>query len=192
LLWAAALTLSPLVLGLLGWAEWEDKNDDNTPPNKKAALPSTFPKNSGTWSEKLKTWNRQRKARQFLAKHTRPSAPVAINEERETLQKIRNNRGTESNFPALHSLKITSNVSPIKGHNKHTESTELNGLRYASEWLHMQKAGRIKRESLAFASKVKSREGVNKVIQALLNNRSLYRYSNGQLFKPEIKMRGRS
>jgi len=184
LLWAAALTLSPLVLGLLGWATWEESKPDNDKPKKQAPLPATLTNNRGTWGESLKKWNRQRKARKFLAKHTRPSVSIASNEGRETLSQVRNTRGSEGNFPAPHSLKPVSNITPINNHNQHTQAVNLNGLRYASEWLEGQPEGRIKRDNLAFASKVKSREGVNKVIQALLDNGLLDRHSNGQLYKP--------
>ena len=185
LLWAAALTLSPLVLGLLGWAEWEDKNDDNTPPNKKAALPSTLRKNRGTWQESAQKWNRERKARKFLKKHTRPAVSVA-HELRETPSTLHTASGNVRTFPAAHG----DNVRPIKGNNQHTETLNLNAFKYAVEWLAGQSFGRITRDKLAFASKLKSRTGVSLIIEKLINDGLLYRHANGQLFKTDTMEQG--
>jgi len=185
LLWSAALTLSPLVLGLLGWAAWEERKPPEDKPKKKAPLLSTIRNTSGTWKENAIKWNRQRKARSFMKKHARPSAPVAI-EERETPSTLRKNSGNVGTFPTLHSVKTANtNISPIKGHNMHTQGADMNGLRYAREWLEGQPQGRIKREKLAFASKIKGREGVNKIIKVLLEEGVLDRHKNGQLYKPE-------
>lgn len=178
LLWAAALTLSPLVLGLLGWAEWEEKNDDNTPSKKKASLPSTVASNSGMWGEKVKIWNDRRKVRQFLKKHARP-VPSIAHELRETHATLPTTSGSVPTFPAAHA----DNVRPIKGNNQHTETLNLNALKYAAEWLAGQSFGRVRREKLAFASKLKSRSGVSLIIEKLINDGLLYRHANGQLFK---------
>lgn len=184
LLWSAALTLSPLVLGLLGWATWEESKPDDK-PRKKEPAPSTVSSNSASWKDSFTTWNNRRKVRNFLKKHTRPAVATASTEGRETPPQVRNNSRSVGIFPAPQLVKTGSNISPINNHNQHTKAADMNGVRYATEWLNSQEVGRIKRENLAFACKVKSREGVNKIIQSLLDQGLLSRHNNGQLYKPE-------
>jgi hypothetical protein len=81
-------------------------------------------------------------------------------------------------------------VRPIKGNNQHTETLNLNGLKYAAEWLAGQSFGRVTRDKLAFASKLKSRAGVSLIIEKLITNGLLYRHANGQLFKADTMGQG--
>jgi len=73
----------------------------------------------------------------------------------------------------------------VKGHNGATPAEELNGLKYAKEWLREQPIGRVTRHKLGLVSKIKNREGVTKVIDALIDQGLLERLSNGHLAKPK-------
>ena len=73
----------------------------------------------------------------------------------------------------------------MKGHNGATPAEELNGLKYAKEWLREQPIGRVTRHKLGLVSKIKNREGVTKVIDALIDQGLLERLSNGHLAKPK-------
>lgn len=134
LLWAGALTLSPLVIMVLVSGDLGLKS-----PHKKRKL-------------------------------ERETGREKITEETE-------NSATQDFFSAL--------VNPVKGHNGATPAEELNGLKYAKEWLREQPIGRVTRHKLGLVSKIKNREGVTKVIDALINQGLLERLSNGHLTKPK-------
>jgi len=138
LLWAGALTLSPLVIMVLV---------------------------SGDLG--LKKSHKTRKQEREI--------------ERQKSAEEAYNRATQDEFDAL--------VDPVKGHNGSTPVDELNGLRYAREWLRQQPLGRITRHKLGLVSKIKNREGVTKVIDALIDQGLLERLSNGHLAKPKGVLR---
>ena len=126
LLWAGALTLSPIVIMLLVGAE----------------LASSKAK-SERQTEKQKTAGEG------------------------------NNSATQRSATAL--------VDPVKGHNGATPVEALNGLKYVREWLKKQEAGRVTRHKIALVSKLKSREAVGKIIDALIDENKLERLTNGHL-----------
>ena len=134
LLWASALTLSPLVIMILVAGELSSKKISK--PRKE---------------------ERQKNATKVC------------------------NSATQGDFIAP--------VEPAKGHNQTTSTEALNGLKYAKEWLKQQRIGRITRHKLALVSKIKSREGVSKVIDALIDQGILERMSNGHLAKPKGELR---
>ena len=76
-------------------------------------------------------------------------------------------------------------MNPIKGNNQHTEAVDLNGLNHAKLWLKEQPAGRVTRDKITKASKIKSREGVTKVISSLIDLGLLKQLANGQYIKPD-------
>lgn len=93
-----------------------------------------------------------------------------------------NLRGTERISPAPETCEIT----PQKGHNQHTKTIYLNGLKYARQWLMQQPLGRIQKSRLQAASKVKGRETINKIVSQLLSEGVLVRMGNGQLAKSAL------
>ena len=103
------------------------------------------------------------------------------NEERQKNAVQTCNSGTQNDFAA--------HVEPVKGHNGTTPVEALNGLNYAKEWLEGQPIGRITRHKIALVSKIKGREGVTKVIDALIDLGMLERLNNGQLSKPKHRLR---
>lgn len=134
LLWAGALTLSPLVIMILMSGELNSKK-----------------------VSKKRNAERQKNAVQAC------------------------NSRTQNDFVA--------HVEPAKGHNGTTPVEALNGLKYAKEWLEGQPIGRITRHKIALVSKIKGREGVTKVIDALIDLGMLERLNNGQLSKPKHRLR---
>ena len=133
LLWAAALTLSPIVIMLLIGTEFT---------SKKAVK------------------NRQ--------------------DERQTQRHdqstLTEKRATQATSAAL--------VVPVKGHNGTTPVDHLNGLKYCIEWLKKQPAGAVTRAKIGLVSKIKNRNGVTKIINALLDQGRLIKLNNGKLSKP--------
>lgn len=97
--------------------------------------------------------------------------------ERQKTTGETSNSATQGFFNAL--------VDPVKGHNGSTPAQELNGLKYVREWLREQPIGRVTRHKIGLVSKIKSREGVTKVIDALIDQGLLERLSNGHLAKPK-------
>lgn len=77
----------------------------------------------------------------------------------------------------------------MKWHNGATPAEHLNGLKYCLEWLKIQPTGRVTRAKLGLVSKIKNREGVTKIITALIDQGRLVRLNNGQLSKPEHHLR---
>jgi len=138
LLWAGALTLSPLVIMVLVSGDMGLKK-----PQKKQKL-------------------EREKEQQKTTEETKSSS----------MQNI-----------------VNALVDPVKGHNGSTPTEELNGLKYANEWLREQPIGRVTRHKLGLVSKIKSREGVTKVIDALINQGLLERLSNGHLAKTKRGLR---
>lgn len=80
----------------------------------------------------------------------------------------------------------TNQITPKKGHNQHTKTLYLNGLKYARQWLTQQPEGRIQKSRLQMASKVKGRETINKIVSQLLEEGILIRMGNGQLAKSDL------
>lgn len=135
LLWAGALTLSPIIIMLLVSAELA--------------------------SSKVKT---ERK----LTPETKP--------------RVTKSRSTQPTNTALE-------VPAVRGHNGATPVQELNGLKYCIEWLKSQPVGRVTRAKIGLVSKIKNREGVTKIITALIDQGRLVRLNNGQLSKPSSQLR---
>lgn len=175
LLWAGALTLSPLVIMLLISAE---KPSTTTTPSKKAPRPAEMPTTRSSWTEKLQNWRNRRKVRQFMAKTQRAKTAFELRQKNAELPE---NRALQTNFVAAQ----RENVAPVKGNNQHTEAVDLNGLNHAKAWLKEQAKGRVTRDKITRASKIKSREGVSKIIEALIEAGLLQRLANGQYIKPE-------
>ena len=88
-------------------------------------------------------------------------------------------QGSDTNTPA----PIHNEVTPKKGNNQHTKTVFLNGLKYARLWLEKQPMGRIQKNRLQAASKVKGRETINKIVSQLIEEGALTRMGNGQLAK---------
>ena len=171
LVWAAGLTLSPLVVMMLVAAEFMSTNaaagaqaqnhqpTPPTPPEDKKPKP-----------------------------HPRPEEP-------ERVANFPAQQGNTRPFPAPHPIPAACNDRPtvaekvegVRGHNKHTPTLDLNGLKKASVWLEGQPVGRITRNKLQAASGVKGRESVSKIIGELINRGELTRLGNKQLAKPEVK-----
>ena len=169
LLWAAALTLSPLVIMLLINNE---KPTTSAPKAKQSPLP--------TKKTKLSMWTHLGSliASKFSLKKR---AVLQRTPERETVAEFTEDRATQTEFPAL--------IDPVKGHNGATPAEHLNGLKYCLEWLKIQPTGRVTRAKLGLVSKIKNREGVTKIITALIDQGRLVRLNNGQLSKPEHHLR---
>ena len=184
LLWSAAITLSPLVFSLIGYAEFRKKPQGSTSPQIKAPLPSEMTANRSSWPEKLQNWQNQRKVRQFIKKTTNQRQAKNANELRQKNAELTESRATQSNFVAA----PRENIAPLKGNNQHTEAVELNGLNHAKLWLKEQPAGRVTRDKITRASKIKSREGVTKVITSLIDLGLLRKLANGQYIKPDRPM----
>jgi hypothetical protein len=180
LLWAGAMTLSPLVIVLLVVAEFNGTSHDTPQPRKKAPMLNAQKTTlRSLWRGKAQNWRNKRKVRRFMAQPSKN----AHNEERHISAQMTENRALQAVFPAPN----CSNVVPIKGHNAHTQAVNLNGLKYATQWIKKQVGGRITRAKLGHISKVKSREGVTKIIDALIDNGLLIRLNNGQLYTAHNK-----
>lgn len=176
LLWAGALTLSPLVIMLLISAE--KPSTTTTPPSKKAPHLAEVTTTRSSWAEKLQNWRNRRKVRQFMAKTQRATTAFELRQKNAELTE---NRALQHNFVAAQ----RESVAPVKGNNQYTEAVDLNGLNHAKAWLKEQAKGRVTRDKITRASKIKSREGVSKIIEALIEAGLLQRLANGQYIKPE-------
>jgi len=174
LLWAGALTLSPLVIMLLINAE----KPTTTLPRQKAPLPAEVTTTRASWTEKLQNWQNKRKVRKFMAQKQQAKPAFELRQKNAELPE---NRASQINFVAAQG----KNVAPVKGNNQHTEAVDLNGLNHAKAWLQEQAKGRVTRDKITRASKIKSREGVSKIIKALIEAGLLQRLANGQYIKPE-------
>jgi len=82
-------------------------------------------------------------------------------------------------------LLPANDIQPIKGHNQHTPTVDLNGLKRAKAWLEKQKAGRVTKARLSASSKVYGRDGINRIINELIDSGLLVRLGNGQISKPQ-------
>ena len=133
LLWAGALTLSPIIIMLLISTEFASS----------------------------KTLKKRKEERQT---------------QRETTPTLTDNRATQKDFAAL--------IVPVKGHDGATPVEHLNGLKYCIEWLKKQPAGRVTRAKVGLVSKIKNRDGVTRIIDALIGQGRLIKLNNGQLSKP--------
>ena len=181
LLWSAAITLSPLVFSLIGYAEFRKKPQGSTPPQTKAPLPSKMTNSSTSWQDKLQSWRHRRDVRKNTKRTVRESRMQTPNELRQKNAELTENRATQTHFVAA----PRASVDPMKGNNQHTEAVELNGLNHAKIWLKEQPVGRVTRDKITKASKIKSREGVTKVITSLIDLGLLKKLANGQYIKPD-------
>jgi len=180
LIWAGAMTLSPLVIVLLVVAEFETPKTPTPQPRKSEPVPNAVkPSKWSSWKKSALDWNHRRKVRRFLA--TAKAATPARNAKEQTQAhtEMTENRAFQS--PSI--APASSNVVPITGHNQHTKTLDLNGLQYATEWIEKQPQGRVTRARLSHAAKVRTREGVTRIIDALLDRGLLVRVGNGQLYK---------
>ena len=125
LLWAGALTLSPIVIMLLVGAELSPKEPE----------------------------------------HRTEKKPV-----------VTTNRATKQIPQAL--------VPAVQGHNRHTATELLNGLKHCRKYLLRLEAGRVTRSKLGAIAQLKSRETITKIIDALMGEGLLERAGNGQLMRP--------
>lgn len=176
LFWAGALTLSPLVIMLLISAE-----KPSTPPSKKASHPPEMTTSRSSWTQKFQNWRHRRGVRKNVNKTVRQSRMQTPHELRQKNAELPENRATQTNFVAAQ----RDSVAPVKGHNQHTEAVDLNGLNHAKAWLKEQAKGRVTRDKITKASKLKNREGVSRIIENLIETGLLQRLANGQYIKPE-------
>lgn len=177
LCWSAAVTLSPLILSLIGYAEFIHEPRPDTSSKKKDTLSSEKTTKWSSWSESFKNWRNRRKVRRFLNKTTMQNSIKQSHEERQTKPEKVCNRASQPEFVAP--------VEKKRGHNQHTDTLSMNGLKYVKQWLETQPAGRVTRSKIGFVSKVKTREGVTKIINALLEQGLLKQSANGHFSKPE-------
>ncbi len=177
MIWAAALTLSPLIVMMLIVAEFASTT---TPTQYVEQENPTPPRTTPPTDDKPRDKKPQPKEPEHYA-------------EKPTL---RGNFGTTpAPVPAMSTVtakykdpivtKLSEKVEGIKGHNKHTDTAELNGLRKAKIWLENKPAGRITRTKLQIAAEVKGREGMTRIIDSLIQSGHLVRLNNNQLAKPE-------
>ena len=181
LMWSAAITLSPLVFSLIGFAEFRKKPNSPTPPKTKAPLRSEMTVDSTSWQDSLQNWRNRRKVRAFIKKTNKQRQAKTAHELRQKNAELTENRATQTNFVAAQ----RELVNPIKGNNQHTEAVDLNGLNHAKLWLKEQPSGRVTRDKITKASKIKSREGVTKVISSLIDLGLIKQLANGQYIKPD-------
>lgn len=174
LCWAAALTLSPLVLALLIAAELHNSKMTTARPLQETARPKL--------RDKLKQSLQRRKARKFITRTAAKSTQKMTSKPAvELIQKVAQKTNDRS-FQSENDLA----PAPIKGHNQHTETLNLNALRFVQLWLVKQKEGRVTRAKITAASRLHNRESVTKIIQALLNSGELVQYENGHFYKPAL------
>lgn len=215
LIWAGAMTLSPLVIVLLVVAEFETPKTPTPQPRKTEPVPQD--KKDGFFSGLVnngRNFVQRQKLRRYMNKihnntekqnahktaqvsNSSTSAPVHVPANQENLDDETAHNDwlhMRNELEALDKAKregrekqeaAVSNVVPIKGHNQHTETLDLNGLKYAIEWLERQKAGRITRAQIGFASKIKSKVGVRLIVHALLERGLIVRLANKQLYKKQ-------
>ena len=173
LLWAGALTLSPLVIMLLISSE---KESIPQKPKSKAQITTTsrlrrFLRNvQGTF-----------KKRQAKRKLKRLLAEINSSEHRETHAELRTTSGTQHDFPEAPEPEQEEDKT---GNNQHTEVLDLRAFEAATNWLLQQKPGRVTRATIGKACGLYNRIGVSKIVAALLESGALERLSNGQLAKP--------
>ncbi len=180
LLWAGAMTLSPLVIVLLVVAELTATPE--TPPKPRKEEPTPNDKkttNSASWCDKFLNSANDNKANPVsngnTAKHKN-----ARHEEKQNNAKMMDTRA----FQRVVAFPKTENVVPIlgvRGNNQHTETPDLNGLKHAKRWLEKQQ-GRVTRAKISYAAKVHGRKGITRIIDALIDEGLLVRSGNGQLY----------
>lgn len=168
LLWAGALTLSPIVIMLLMGADVLSKSDSM----KRSTIP-TGRGIGGFYSglkSKIKAAKDKRKLRRLLVQ-------IESNQHHETMPTILTTSGSKANIPEA--------LDSLKGNNQHTEALDLRAFELASKWLIKQERGRVNRAAIGKACGLYNRDGISKVISALIDSGLLERLSNGQLSKPE-------
>lgn len=199
LCWAAAVTLSPLILSLIGFAEYiQQPNLNGLSSKNKTECHDNNSEKTNIWSlckEKLTNWHHRKKLKHIMrtmeqnAKHelkqdkpemmnTRAFKPDLASASKEIVQQKSLNGGNSEN----NVVRFPSDVEPKKGHNQHTTAPDLNGVKYALEWLTKQPQGRITRAKLSHAAKIHTREGVSRIINTLIERGFLVRIGNGQLY----------
>ena len=205
LCWAAAMTISPLLLGLLLVT-----NDAKNRNNSASQDSSTREKKS--LKTRINDFIRRQKVKRFIARSTAYNMKAKQQQlERQKPLKIEPHQHdimpTTTTFKTAHAalkdseiaaldrekieldreiieLEKQEKINGIKGHNRHTETLSLNGLKYAQAWLEKVGEGqRITRAKLTTVSKLKSREAVSKVITALIEANQLVQRDNGHYYK---------
>ena len=168
LLWAGAMTLSPLVIVLLVCAELQPSGAQPTtsptiPPESKKRRFKDFLDSVSSRMEAFK----ERGKNALRAKHKTDEVTVKPS--------------SQDNLYLL----PANDIEPINGHNQHTPTVDLNGLKRAKSWLEKQKAGRVTKARLSASSKVYGRDGINRIISELIDSGLLVRLGNGQISKPQ-------
>ena len=190
LAWAAAMTISPLLLGLL-LATNNPKDLNNS------ASQDSLTREKKSLKTRINDFIRRQKVKRFIARSTAYNMKAKQQQlERQRALKIEPHQHdimpTTTTFKTAHAaLSDSQNVAldkpeinGIKGHNRHTETLSLNGLKYAQAWLEKVGEGqRITRAKLTTVSKLKSREAVSKVITALIEANQLVQRDNGHYYK---------
>lgn len=208
LLWAGAMTLSPLIIVLLVVTEFTVIPETPQQPRKKEPTPhAEKPTTRAFLRDCLQSWRNKRKLPRFMARletsaaskqnkrnaemtNTRAFEPISFSaptEEKhlETIASVAQNQPWQERT-GNNIFRFPSDIVPKKGHNQHTRMPDLNGLKYALEWLARQSAGRVTRSKISHAAKIHTREGVNRIIESLLDRGLLVRVGNGQLYKPKF------
>lgn len=175
LLWAGALTLSPLIIMLLISSEKETTQQS---PKTKAKAPTTR-RLHGYFSrcrDQYRKMQDKRKLKRLLAQ-------ISSSQPREKIPEVSNTSGTQTELPDALESEPAEDKS---GNNQHTEVLDLRAFERATQWLIKQKSGRVTRATIGKACGLYNRDGVSKVIAALIESRALVRLSNGQLSKPDM------
>ena len=167
LLWAGALTITALVIMILisgGLMTSQTDKTDNQP---------TPPRGS-----KRRTWDKIKDAITTAFESRKGHATVHAQAEEKTATHM-----ATPSVQQTHALLPVEHIEPKQGHNQHTETLSLNGLKRAQAWLARQPIGRVTKAKLGTASRIYSREGVNRIIAALVESGELTRLSNGHFSK---------
>lgn len=182
LIWAGAMTLSPLVIVLLVVAEFDTTAQPIPQPCKTKLTKNTGITNRwSSWKKSAVDWSNCRKMRRVLATAQTATLARDTKEQTQAHTEMKKNKALQPKAIA----PIASHITPITGHNQHTRTLDLNGLQYAMEWIAKQPQGRVTRAKLSYAAKVRTREGVTRIIDALIDRRILVRVGNGQLYKAQ-------
>lgn len=178
LLWAGALTLSPLIIMLLISSEKEQAQKE---PKHKAKIPT-----NRRLQGFLSRFQAQFKKRRDQRKLKRLLAQINAHERREKTAEISSTSGTQHHFPEAHKPEQEDDKS---GNNQHTEVLDLRAFEAATKWLTQQKEGRVTRATIGKACGLYYRDSVSKIITALIESGALERLSNGQLIKSKHLLR---
>lgn len=214
LIWSGAMTLSPLVIVLLIVAELNTTPATPPKPHKEESTPNAETADRlASWRNRFENWRNKRNLSRLMATLKRNSthelketnaemqAPSALqpmlvsaltpNASPKTVESVAQNEPFTAKegdkvlrFPNTVNREL-SNVKPKKGHNQHTTTSDLNGLKYALEWLARQPVGRITRAKLGHAAKIHTRDGVTRIIDTLIEEGYLVRAGNGQLYRAD-------